>query len=284
MSKETKTCPYCGEEILAKAVKCKHCGEFLDDSRSRVHNGMKKCPYCAELIPQNATFCSICETSLTENLSNRVPCIDYTNTAKCISNNETPQNIKQWNWGAFWLSWIWGIGNKSFKTFFALIPYFGFIWMFVCGAKGNQWAWENKQWASIEDYNNTQRKWAVIGNSLAVLSLILVVTLFIFAQNISNEPIEKNQTSEQEDVNYNSNIEEREDIIDGYENNYEYSVTESQQQKQEPKLEQQVIQSETHPQPLARPKQQVSPKTKVVVPQAKPVQTQQNQEINDFMY
>ena len=27
---QTKTCPYCGEEILAIAKKCKHCGEFLD--------------------------------------------------------------------------------------------------------------------------------------------------------------------------------------------------------------------------------------------------------------
>lgn len=246
----------------------------------------KKCPYCAELIPQNAAFCSICETSLIENLSNRVPCIDYTNTTKCISNDETPQNIKQWNWGAFWLSWIWGIGNKSFNTFFALIPYFGFIWMFVCGAKGNEWAWENKKWASVEDYNNTQRKWAIIGNSLAILSLILALTLFIFIQNISSEPIEKNQTSEQEEVNYNSNIEERGDIIDSYEDNYEHSVRESQQQKQETKPVQQVAKPKPQQrlQPVTPPKQQVSTKTKVVVPQAKPVQTQQNQEINDFMY
>lgn len=246
----------------------------------------KKCPYCAELIPQNAAFCSICETSLIENLSNRVPCIDYTNTTKCISNDETPQNIKQWNWGAFWLSWIWGIGNKSFNTFFALIPYFGFIWMFVCGAKGNEWAWENKKWASVENYNNTQRKWAIIGNSLAVLSIILALILFIFVQNISSEPIEKNQTSEQEEVNYNSNIEERGDIIDSYEDNYEHSVRENQQQKQETKPVQQVAKTkpQPRPQPVTPPKQQVSTKTKVVVPQAKPVQTQQNQEINDFMY
>ena len=27
---ETKTCPYCAEDIKTKAIKCKHCGEWLD--------------------------------------------------------------------------------------------------------------------------------------------------------------------------------------------------------------------------------------------------------------
>lgn len=31
---ETRDCPYCGEEILLKAKKCKHCGEFLDGQPS----------------------------------------------------------------------------------------------------------------------------------------------------------------------------------------------------------------------------------------------------------
>ena len=30
--KQTKTCQFCGEEILESARKCKHCGEFLDGS------------------------------------------------------------------------------------------------------------------------------------------------------------------------------------------------------------------------------------------------------------
>lgn len=35
---ETKKCPYCGEEILAVARKCKHCGEWLDVNEQNDQN------------------------------------------------------------------------------------------------------------------------------------------------------------------------------------------------------------------------------------------------------
>jgi hypothetical protein len=71
-----------------------------------------------------------------------------------------PEEIRGWSWGAFLLGWIWGIGNSTWIAFLGFIPYFGFIWRFVLGAKGNKWAWQNKKWDSIEHFNRARRKWA----------------------------------------------------------------------------------------------------------------------------
>ncbi len=71
-----------------------------------------------------------------------------------------PEGIQGWSWGAFFLNWIWAIGNRTWIGLFALIPYVGFIFAFVLGFKGRQWAWQNKKWSSVEHFNEVQKKWS----------------------------------------------------------------------------------------------------------------------------
>lgn len=58
---ETKNCPYCGEEILAIAKKCKHCGEWLDQQPVKE---FISCPACGEQVEKGAVMCPHCQEPL----------------------------------------------------------------------------------------------------------------------------------------------------------------------------------------------------------------------------
>ncbi|MCR5261273.1 MAG: hypothetical protein K6C94_05490 [Candidatus Gastranaerophilales bacterium] len=94
-----------------------------------------------------------------------------------------PEELKKFNWGAFFLTWIWGLGNKSYIALWALlsgivsaIPVIGFaaigfnIWL---GLKGNEYAWHNKDWESVEQFNETQKKWVIAGAIVWVVLFVL---------------------------------------------------------------------------------------------------------------
>lgn len=85
-----------------------------------------------------------------------------------------PAEVDRWNWGAFLLSWIWGIGNKTPIALFALVPVLGLVMLPVLGFKGSAWAWRNKHWQSIEAFRCEQRNWAIAGAALWVIALLLV--------------------------------------------------------------------------------------------------------------
>ncbi len=74
-----------------------------------------------------------------------------------------PGEIDRWNWGAFFLNWIWGIGNGTPIALLALVPGLGLIMLFVLGVKGSSWAWRNKRWDSVAHFKRVQRNWAIAG-------------------------------------------------------------------------------------------------------------------------
>ena len=100
------------------------------------------------------------------------------NTSGKGSTATVPGEIDKWNWGAFLLNWIWGIGNNTFIALLMFIPVANFVMPFVLGAKGSSWAWRNKRWESVEEFKRVQRKWARWGFILLALLVPFFVALF----------------------------------------------------------------------------------------------------------
>ncbi|MBN1349962.1 DUF2628 domain-containing protein [candidate division KSB1 bacterium] len=92
---------------------------------------------------------------------------------------QTPPEIKKWNWGAFFLNFLWGIFNKTYIALLCLVPIANIVVVFMLGVKGNEWAWKNKEWKSIEHFKKVQKKWAVWGASVFASSIIIPLLILL---------------------------------------------------------------------------------------------------------
>lgn len=99
----------------------------------------------------------------------------FKNTSGAGSMSEVPYEIRGWNWGAFLLNWIWGLGNSSYLALLCLIPVVNIVMIFVCGAKGNEWAWKNKRWESISHFKRVQKNWTTAGLIVLGVSILLYI-------------------------------------------------------------------------------------------------------------
>src|SRR5437899_373958 len=98
-----------------------------------------------------------------------------------------PAEIDRWNWGAFLLNWIWGIGNNTFIALLMFVPVVNFVMVFILGAKGSSWAWRNKRWESVEQFKAVQRRWAKWGAVVWVAAVAGFVGLFfVIAASFKN--------------------------------------------------------------------------------------------------
>jgi len=107
------------------------------------------------------------------------------NTSGQGLNAAVPAEVQGLNWGAFFWNWIWAIFNNA-GIVWILVSFFltpiGAIYLLI---KGNEIAWQNKQWASVEAFKSTQRKWAIAGLILfglgIVLSCVFILLTFVLA-------------------------------------------------------------------------------------------------------
>ena len=111
---------------------------------------------------------------------------------------------KEFNWGAFFGTWIWGICNKSFIPFWMLLLWitpFSLYFQLYCGLKGNEWAFKNKKHTDVEKFNKSQETQSIIFTVLSLVVLpilyIIIVMVVIFSLVFSSLTIDKNMTPEQ---------------------------------------------------------------------------------------
>lgn len=118
------------------------------------------------------------------------PCQQSTQTQYTSTyTSGVPNEIKGWNWGAFFFNWIWGVCNGVYWPLILIvvnfIPYVGaLISLGGCvalGINGNEWAWKGKSWSSIQEFKRVQHKWSIavlwvlgISIGLGILSGILI--------------------------------------------------------------------------------------------------------------
>lgn len=88
---------------------------------------------------------------------------------------DTPECLNRWNWGAFWLNWVWAAGNGVWWGLLALIPYVGFVVAIILGVNGNRSAWEKFNGTAAE-FDEKQRSWT---KASWILLIVIIVLSFL---------------------------------------------------------------------------------------------------------
>lgn len=80
----------------------------------------------------------------------------------------------------------WGVGNKTYLPLLCLIPIINIIWPFICGFKGNEWAWVSGSFTTseIEKFQAIQKTWNRSGLVWFILVIASMVLFFISIMSI----------------------------------------------------------------------------------------------------
>ena len=131
---------------------------------------MPFCPKCGKEVSEDIKFCPQCGQDLKVEVT-------PDNTSGQGESAIVPEEVKGWSWAGFSLTWIWGLFNGVLISLLVLIPFplFSLAWAIVLGIKGNEWAWRNKKWDSVEHFKNAQRPWNIAGIVIFAISMVALI-------------------------------------------------------------------------------------------------------------
>jgi len=156
--------------IESKQIICPHCGweqTYIDE-----------CIKCGVIISKYVAIQKK-RKSVEENKLNGHINLKMENTSGQGKTSTVPSGIKGWNWGAFFLNFIWAVGNRTWIGLLTIVPLVGYVIPIILGLKGNEWAWKNKKWKDIDHFKSVQKKWAIWGACL-IIPLFVSFVSFLF--------------------------------------------------------------------------------------------------------
>ena len=103
---------------------------------------------------------------------------DQPNFGNSVNNSgqpgaQLPPELQGVNIGAFFLNWIWAIAHNYWLGLLCLVPCVGTVMAFVLLFKGNEFAWQNRRWDSVQQFKEVQHKWMLWGVGITVASCVL---------------------------------------------------------------------------------------------------------------
>ena len=116
-----KHCPFCGEEILSTAKKCKHCGEWLPEQNEKKKDEQSGnslfCPICAEPINKGTKVCPYCHEVLVEEEIQVVQSAPVTQNISISDLENTASNVQDDNSRSFFAYYFVDVFFKHYADF-----------------------------------------------------------------------------------------------------------------------------------------------------------------------
>ena len=99
------------------------------------------------------------------------------------------RDVRRWNWGAFFLTWIWAFAHRlsnwgiaGILSWFVPLPIIAPLGFAIyLGVRGSELAWSARPFESVEHFRRTERVWAWWGFGVFIAFVLLVcLVLWLF--------------------------------------------------------------------------------------------------------
>lgn len=178
-----KSCPRCSHpDYVASAIA---------PAQTEQDVNLIPCPACQQTVSSQAVACPKCGQPIFKAANSSTFPIPISPNVLAGNGSGTgptailPDELKGFNWGACLLGWVWAICNNTWIGLLCLIPYIGLIMFIILAIKGNEWAWQNRQWENAEQFKQVQAIWTRSGiitfcvfTTMSVMYAIVSFTIF----------------------------------------------------------------------------------------------------------